>query len=99
MRHVLRLFAKLHSLMRPGHADRDLDREVTAHLILLEDEFQRRGMPPAQARIEARRAYGSIEQAKQLHREERSILWIEQTFADFRYACRNLLKNPGFSAV
>ena len=99
MRHLRRLFAKLHSLLRPGCAERELGREVSAHLALLEDEFQRRGMCPDQARFEARRAYGSIEQAKQLHREERSILWIEQTFADVRYAGRNLLKTPGFSAV
>jgi len=34
-----------------------------------------------------------------LHREERSILWLEQTFADLRYACRSLLKTPGFPIV
>jgi hypothetical protein len=99
MRHCKRLFAKLKNLIRRGPADRELDREVSAHLTLLEDEFQRRGMSLDEARIEARRAYGGIEQAKQLHREERSILWLEQTFADLRYACRSLLKTPGFSAV
>jgi predicted permease len=99
MRHCRRLFAKLKNLIRRGPADRELDREVSAHLTLLEDEFQRRGMSLDEARIEARRAYGGVEQAKQLHREERSILWLEQTFADLRYACRSLLKTPGFSAV
>ena len=99
MRHLRRLFAKLQSLLRPGRAEQELGREVSAHLALLEDEFQRRGMSLDQARIEARRAYGGIEQAKQLHREERSIVWLEQTFADLRYACRNLLKTPGFSAI
>src|ERR1700690_147262 len=97
MRHCRRLFAKLSNLIRRGAADRDLDREVSAHLTLLEDEFQRRGMSLDEARIQARRAYGGIEQAKQLHREERSILWLEQTFADLRYASRSLLKTPGFT--
>ena len=99
MRHCRRLFAKLNNLIRRGPANRELDREVSAHLTLLEDEFQRRGMSLDEARIEARRAYGGIEQAKQLHREERSILWLEQTFADLRYACRSLWKTPGFSTV
>jgi hypothetical protein len=27
----------------------------------------------------ARQAYGGVEQAKQSHRDERSILWLEQT--------------------
>ena len=99
MRHVRRLFAKLTGLILRGQADHELNREVSAHLVLLEDEFQRRGMNRDQARMEARRAYGSVEQAKQLHREERSILWLEQTFADLRYACRSLLKTPAFAAI
>ena len=40
-----------------------------------------------------------MEQAKQLQREERSVLWLEQTFQDLRYACRSLLKTPGFAAI
>src|SRR5580704_4962630 len=99
MRHVRRLFAKLTGLILRGRADHELNREVSAHLVLLEDEFQRRGMNRDQARMEARRAYGSVEQAKQLHREERSILWLEQTFADLRYACRSLSKTPAFAAI
>src|ERR1700683_3969871 len=97
MRHCRRLFAKLKILISRARADRELDREVSAHLTLLEDEFQRRGMSLDEARIQARRAYGGVQQAKELHREERSILWLEQTFADLRFACRSLLKTPGFT--
>jgi hypothetical protein len=72
---------------------------VESHLALIEEEFVRRGMDPVEARLAARRAYGGIEQAKELHRDERSIVWLEQTFSDIRYACRNLLRNPGFVLV
>src|SRR5277367_1091873 len=99
MRHVRRLFAKLKNLILPGRADRELNREVASHLTLLEDESQRRGMSSEEARLQARRAYGGIEQARQLHREERSVLWMEQTFADVRYACRSLWKTPGFTGI
>jgi predicted permease len=99
MRHVRRLLAKLVNLMRPGHADQELNREVSSHLTLLEDEFQRRGMSLEEARVQARRAYGGIEQAKELQREERSLVWVEQTFADMRYACRSLWKAPGFTSI
>ncbi len=99
MRHIRRVFAKLGNLFRHGHADDELDREVSAHLTLLEDEFRRRGLSQEDARIQARRAYGGVEQAKQLQREERSVLWLEQTLQDSRYAWRSLLKTPGFTSI
>src|ERR1700733_9655840 len=99
MRYCRRLFAKLKNLFRRGHAEHELTREVSAHLTLLEDEVQRRGMSLHEALVGARRAYGGGEQAKQPHPEERSILWVEQPFADLRFACRNLLKTPGFTTV
>jgi putative ABC transport system permease protein len=99
MRHWKRLFAKLGNFLRRGRAERELNREIAAHLGLLEDEFQRRGMSPADARLAALRAYGGVEQARELHREERSILWLEQTLQDVRFAVRSLLKSPGFASV
>jgi predicted permease len=99
MRHARRLFARLKNLFGPGRADRELARELSAHLTLLADEFQRRGMSIEDARLEARRAFGGVEQAKELHREERSVLWLEQALQDLRYAFRSLLKTPGFAAI
>jgi macrolide transport system ATP-binding/permease protein len=94
-----RYFAKFYSLFRHGRAERELAREVASHLALMEDDFQRRGMTPQEAQSEAKRTYGGIEQVKELHRDERSIVWLEQTLRDIRYACRNLARNPGFALV
>jgi predicted permease len=95
----MRLFPKLNAFFRRGRAERELAREVNSHLALLEDEFQRRGMSPADARLEARRVYGGIDQAKELHRDERSVLWMEQVLQDLRYAYRSFLKAPSFTAI
>src|SRR5215472_11449504 len=94
-----RLWAKLANLLRPGRAERAMNREIDGHLALMVEEFLRRGMSPEEAGLAARRAYGGIEQAKELHRQERSYLWIEQCWKDIRFAVRGLARNPGFTAV
>src|SRR5271163_4343660 len=99
MAHWRRIVAKLHNLLANKHAEDDLAREVASHLTLLADDFERRGMSPEEARLAAKRAYGGVEQAKQAHRDERSLLWIEQTIQDLRYALRMLAKSPGFATV
>jgi predicted permease len=92
-----RTIAKLRSHFANKRAEDDLAREVASHLTLLADDFERRGMSAEEAQLAARRAYGGVEQAKQAHRDERSLLWIEQTMQDLRYGLRTLSKSPGFT--
>lgn len=94
-----RFFARLGNLFRRRPAERELEREIAAHLTLIEDDFERRGLSPEKAKLAARRAYGGVEQAKELHREARSFAWVEQRLQDLRYGARNLLRTPGFTAV
>jgi predicted permease len=94
-----RFFAKAASLFRSGSAERELAREIESHLALLQEGFEHRGLSPEEAKLAARRAYGGVEQAKELHREARSFVWIEQWFKDMRYGGRNLLRTPVFTLV
>ena len=94
-----RILSRFRNLFRNNRAEEELAREVASHLTLLADDFERRGMSPEEARLAAKRAYGGVEQAKQAHRDERSLLWIEQTVQDLRYALRMLARSPGFAAV
>ena len=94
-----RFFAKLATLFRSRSAEREMAREIDSHLAMLQDDFERRGLPSDEARRAARRTYGGVEQAKELHREARSFVWVEQRVKDVRYGCRNLLRTPGFTAI
>lgn len=67
--------------------------------MLLEDEFRRRGMSDEEARLAARRTFGGVEQVKELHRDARSFVWLDEARRDLRYAVRTLHRNLGFSAV
>ncbi|WP_446744796.1 ADOP family duplicated permease [Silvibacterium acidisoli] len=89
----------MRNLVSNKQAENDLAREVASHLTLLADDFERRGMPPEEARLAAKRAYGGVEQAKQAHRDERSLLWVEQTIQDLRYGLRTLSKSSGFTVT
>jgi predicted permease len=99
MPHVRRLLRRLHALFRPGHAERELAKEISSHLSLMEEEFRRRGLSAEEARLAARRAFGGVEQAKEVQRDARSFMWLEDLRRDVGYGIRTLTRTPGFTAV
>jgi len=94
-----RLFLRLRSFLRPERDEPALDREIASHLTLLEDEHRRRGMSDEQARLAARKAMGSVALAKDLHRDARSFMWLDDARQDLRFAARTFVRSPGFAAV
>jgi putative ABC transport system permease protein len=99
MKHLRRIFLKFYLLFTNSKMEAELAREICAHLALLEDEYLRRGMTSDDARRAARVAYGGVEQAKQLHRDERTFQGLSQIPQDVRYTLRQLRKSPGFSVT
>jgi hypothetical protein len=91
-----RAFAKFRALFRNKKVEEELAKEISTHLLYLEDEFLRHGLSALEARRQARLAYGGVEQVKLAHRDERSFLWLSQTLQDIRHASRSLLRSPGF---
>jgi putative ABC transport system permease protein len=94
-----RFFMRMASVLGASHADSELGREIESHLQLLQENFEKNGLPAAEAKAAARRSYGNVELVKELHRETRSFLWIENLLKDIRYGWRNLLRTPGFTCV
>jgi predicted permease len=97
MKHLRRFLSKWISQFRKDQMEAELKREINAHLALMEEDFLGRGLSTHEARLAARHAYGGVEQAKQMHRDERSIHWLERLSRDFRFALRQLRKSPGFA--
>jgi predicted permease len=94
-----RFFLRLLHPLTQQRADRELSREIDSHLMLLQDDFERRGLPADEARMAARRAYGGVEQVKELYRDTRGFPWFDHLFKDLRYGVRTLSKSPGFVAI
>ena len=44
-------------------------------------------------------AFGGVEQAKELHRSERSLRWLDDLQRDLRYAVQSLRRSSGFTLV
>jgi putative ABC transport system permease protein len=94
-----RFLLRLVHFFQPHRAESELERELAAHLAVLEDEYRRRGLTDAEARLAARRAFGGVAQAKELHRDARSFRWLSDLRQDTRFAARALVGAPGFTAV
>ncbi len=99
MAELRRWLLRLRNAIAPGRADAELDREVAAHLQLIEDDLRRRGLPPDEARLAARRALGGPDPVKRLQRDARSFVWLDDLRRDTAYAVRTLRRSPGFTAV
>ena len=96
----LRIFLfRLRALVRSRQMDREIDDEITSHLAEATEEYVRQGLSPEEARRAARRSFGGVTQTKEVYREVRSFMWLEELRRDLRYALRTLRKSPAFTTA
>src|SRR6202045_4790974 len=90
---------RLAALFRRRGLEGDLDDELRSHLEMSAELNLRKGMSAADARREALRSFGGLEQTKELYRDQRGLPMIETTLQDLRFGLRMLRRSPGFSAL
>jgi len=93
------LMRRLAALFRRKHLEQELDAEVRSHLEMAAEINRHTGMSEEEARREALRNFGGVEQTKELYREQRGVPMIETTLQDLRFGLRMLRRSPGFSAL
>src|SRR6202051_4681527 len=100
MREFFRML--IHRLAAPFRRKRmedDLDEELRSHLEMAVEANLSKGMNAEDARREALRSFGGVEQTKQLYRDQRGLPMIETTFQDLQFGLRMLRRDPGFSIL
>src|SRR6476659_6909985 len=87
------------ALIHKRAVEQDLDNELQFHLDKDIAENIRSGMTAEDARYEALKAFGGVEQSKEEARDARGVRMIENVFEDARYSLRLLTKSPAFTFV
>src|SRR5262245_24689001 len=86
-------------LIHRRRAERELDEEIRSHLEMEVERNVAGGMSPEDARLAARRSFGSVTLAQEDSRTMWGLRTLEIFWQDLRYGLRMLVKTPGFTTI
>src|SRR5258706_15121285 len=90
---------RLAALFRHRHLEDDLDAELRSHIEMAIELNMRKGMPAEDARREALRRFGGVEQTKEIYRDQRGLSMLETALQHLSFGLRMLQRSPGFSLL
>jgi putative ABC transport system permease protein len=93
------LLARCNAVFRKRSLERSLSEELQCHLDMQIEENLQKGMTPRQARAEALRSFGGVEQVKETYRDRRGLPFLDSLLQDGRFTWRMLFRSPGFTTV
>ena len=77
----------------------DFAEEIQAHLELEADELKDEGLNEEEAHRRAKIAFGNVAAAREQFRLRHRVLWLDNLIRDFRFALRQMARNPGFATT
>jgi putative ABC transport system permease protein len=98
---------RLRSRVWKPRVDHEVDAEFDFHIEMRARELMARGMTPSDARETAIRRFGNIDRVNAMCRaigtsrdnDMRRTEYLSELAQDIKFACRQLLKAPGFTTV
>ncbi len=87
------------TLYRGNRVRGEIDEELQFHIDSQIAEFIAGGMPPREARRQARILFGGLEALREETREAHGIAFAEALVLDTRFALRTIRRSPGFAAT
>ena len=99
MRWIDKLLLRFRSLSSHPRVEQELDDELRFHLQQQIDENLTAGMSTEEAHYAARRTIGGLAQIREQCRDMRGLNMVDNAVQDFRYAIRQLRRNPGFACT
>src|SRR5713101_3094011 len=90
---------RLAALFRRRRLENDLDEELRSHMEMAIELNLRKGMTAEDARREALKSFGGVEQTKEIYRDQRGLPMIDTALQDLRFGFRILRRSPGFSLL
>jgi len=85
------------ALFKRANLEGDLDLEIRSHIEMQTADHVRSGMTEKEARQAALRAFGPVDRVKEIHRDTRGFVLLEQAWKDIRRGLHGLAKSPGFT--